>query len=75
MKAYKPVLAAALVSVVWAAALAWVAVAPVSVVWVVAALAWAVWVAVALAWVVAAPVWAVLPVPAPGVAWVAVVLV
>ena len=72
MKACKPVLAAALVSVVWAAALAWVAVAPVSVV---AALAWAVWVAVALAWVVAALVWAALPALAPGVAWVAVVLV
>ena len=42
MKACKPVLAAALVSVVWAAA-------SVSVVSVVAALAWAVWVAVALA--------------------------
>ena len=49
MKACKPVLAAALVSVVWVAALAWVAAASVSVVSVGAALAWAVWVAVALA--------------------------
>ena len=67
MKACKPVLAAALVSVVWAAALAWVAAAPV----------WAVLPVPApgVAWVVAALVWAALPALAPGVAWVAVVLV